>query len=219
MTDEQQMIEAIKAGNADKVRDLIEKDIFLADARGDDGTSALLTAIYHGEEEIIDIILESGPTLTIHEAAAAGIEDRVRELIRDRSAINSVSHDGWTPLHLAVFFNQNQIAERLIEEGANVNALSTNSQGVSPLHSALANKNVRIAKLLLQRGADPGAVSAAGFTPLHYVATYDLVEIGRLLLEKNIDTTVKTIDGRTPLDIAREKNSERVVRMLTGAED
>jgi ankyrin repeat protein len=218
MTDEQQMIEAIKAGNADKVRDLIEKDIFLADARGEDGTSALLTAIYHGEEEIVDVILESGPTLTIHEAAAAGIEDRVRELMRDRSAINSISHDGWTPLHLAVFFNQNRVAEMLIEEGANINTVSENAQGVTPLHSALANKNIKIAKLLLQRGADPGAVSAAGFTPMHYVATYDLVEVGRLLLEKNVDTTGKTLDGRTPLDIAREKGSERAVRMLTGEE-
>jgi ankyrin repeat protein len=216
MTEEQQMIEAIKAGNADKVRDLIEKDIFLADARGDDGTSALLTAIYHGEEEIVDIILESGPTLTIHEAAAAGIDDRVRELIRDRSAINSYSHDGWTPLHLAVFFNQNQIAELLIEEGANVNAVAKNAQGVTPLHSALANKNVRIAKMLLQHGADPGASSATGYTPMHYVATYDLVEIGRLLLEKGVDADAKTTDGRTPLDLAREKASERAIRMLTG---
>ena len=219
MTDEQQMIEAIKAGNADKVRDLIEKDIFLADAKGDDGTSALLTAIYHGEEEIVDILLESGPTLTIHEAAAAGIEDRVRELIKsDRTLLNSYSHDGWTPLHLAVYFNQNQVAERLIEEGANLNAIAQNAQGVSPLHSALANQNVRIAKMLVQRGADPGAASAAGFTPMHYVATYDLVEIGRMLLDRNVDVTAKTVDGRTPLDIAREKGSERVARMLTGGD-
>ena len=219
MTDEQQMIEAIKNGNVEKVRDLIEKDIFLADAKSEDGTSALLTAIYHGEEEIIDVILESGPNLTIHEAAAAGIEERVNELIKDRSKINEFSHDGWTPLHLAVFFNQNRIAERLVEEGADINAIATNPQGVSPLHSALANKNVRIAKLLLQRGAEPGAVSASGFTPMHYVATYDLVEIGRMLLEKQVDVTAKTADGRTALDIAKEKGSERVVRMLSGDEE
>lgn len=215
------MIEAIKAGNADKVRDLIEKDIFLADACSDDGTSALLTAIYHGEEEIVDVILESGPNLTIHEAAAAGINERLNELIksdRDHKLINSFSHDGWTPLHLAVFFNQNSIAERLIEEGANVNAMSKNTNGVSPLHSALANKNVRIAKLLLQRGADPGAVSASGYSPMHYVATYDLIEIGRSLMEKHVDVSGKTTDGHTPIDIAREKGSERVVRMLTGDE-
>jgi ankyrin repeat protein len=217
MTDEQQMIEAIKAGNADKVRDLIEKDIFLADAKADDGTSALLTAIYHGEEEIVDVILESGPTLTIHEAAAAGIDDRVEELIKgDRSLVDSYSHDGWTPLHLAVFFNQNQIAELLIEQGANVDAVAKNQQGVTPLHSALANKNVKIAKLLLHRGADPNAVSAAGYTPMHYVATHDLVEVGRILLERHVDIDAKTGDGRTALDIAREKGSERAVRMLTG---
>lgn len=219
MSDEQQMIEAIKAGNADKVRDLIEKDIFLADAKADDGTSALLTAIYHREEEIIDIILESGPTLTIHEAAAAGIDDRVAELIRENKGnIDSYSHDGWTPLHLAVFFNQNQIAEMLIEQGANVDAVSKNQQGVTPLHSALANRNVKIAKLLLHRGADPSVTSAAGYTPMHYVATYDLVEIGRILLDRKVDLDAKNADGRTPLDIAREKGSERAVRMLTGDE-
>ncbi|HVJ89875.1 MAG TPA: ankyrin repeat domain-containing protein, partial [Labilithrix sp.] len=82
--------------------------------------------------------------------------------------------------------------------------------------SALANKNVKIAKLLLHRGADPNAVSAAGYTPMHYVATHDLVEVGRILLERHVDIDAKTGDGRTALDIAREKGSERAVRMLTG---
>ena len=113
MNSELQFIEAVKAGDVATVRQLIETDIFLADAKGEDGTSALLTAIYYGKEEIARMILDSAPTLTVHEAAAAGLLDQLEDILDEYpELINDVSHDGWTPLHLAVYFNRGDVAEK-----------------------------------------------------------------------------------------------------------
>src|SRR5687768_11632714 len=99
MNEEQEIIASIKEGDADRVRELIETDIFLADARDANGTSALMTAIYHGREEIAQIILDSAPTLTVHEAAAAGLVDNVTEILEaEPELLDTFSHDGWTPL-------------------------------------------------------------------------------------------------------------------------
>src|SRR5688500_12836496 len=104
MNQEQEIIASIKAGDADRVRELNENDIFLAYARDSDGTSALMTAIYHVREEIAQIILDSAPTLTVHEAAAAGLAENVSEILEaDPALLDSHAHDGWTPLHLAAY--------------------------------------------------------------------------------------------------------------------
>jgi ankyrin repeat protein len=215
MTDEQQMIEAIKAGDADKVRDLIETDIFLADAKNEEGISALLVAIYHGEDEIAEIILDSGPTLSVHEAAAAGVKERVQELIGgDHDLVSGYSADGWTPLHLAVFFNRNDIAELLIAEGADIDAVSKNGMAVTPLHSALANRNGRIAMILIGKGADVNARSGAGYMPLHYTAANNMETIAEVLLERGVDTAAREAEGRTPYELARQKGHEDLAGLI-----
>ncbi|MEO5928417.1 MAG: ankyrin repeat domain-containing protein [Candidatus Kapaibacterium sp.] len=216
MNNEQKIIEAIKAGDVEQVKSLIEIDIFLADATGPDGISALLTALYHDQERIAEIILASAPTLTIHEAAAAGLKDQVESHLADLpEAVASVSHDGWTPLHLAVYFNRNAVAELLIARGADVNAISRNSLGVTPLHSALANRNSRLGMLLLRKGADPSEKqSGVGYTPLHYAAANGMADIVGVLLEREVDVAAETDDGRTALAIAREKGEKAVVALL-----
>ena len=212
---EHEMIKAVKAGNADRVRELIDEDIFLADAKGDDGTSALLTAIYHGHEEIAEIILDSAPTLTIHEAAAADVRDRLTELLAEnRARASEYSHDGWTPLHLAVYFNNTDIAELLIAGGAEVDAVSENGMRVTPLHSALSNRNVRVARRLIEQGADVNRRSAAGYAPLHYAAAGGLKEMLHLLLARGADPNARTEDGKTPRDIAVEKDQQEMALLL-----
>src|SRR5476649_1077596 len=113
-------IDAIKAGEFERVKAMVSADPTLIDARSRTGDSAILTAVYHRQKEIVNLLVARGATLTLFEACAAGEEERVERLLQqsasgalDAPAINGYSTDGWTPLHLTAFFGHKKIAELL----------------------------------------------------------------------------------------------------------
>src|SRR4051812_43605836 len=103
-------IDAIKAGEFDRVKAMVSADPALANARSRTGESAILTAVYHRQKDIVNLLVARGAPMTIFEASAAGEVERVERLVGG-GAINEHSSDGWTPLHLAAFFGHAKVAE------------------------------------------------------------------------------------------------------------
>jgi ankyrin repeat protein len=133
--------------------------------------SALLQAIYNGDQARTEELLAAHPELDVFEAAALGRADRVRELLdQDPLLANAWAQDGFQPLGLATFFGHVEAARLLVERGAEVNSASRNPMKVMPLHSAAAaddpDARYEIAKLLLEHGAEPNARQRDDFTPL-----------------------------------------------------
>src|SRR5713101_6305245 len=110
-------IDAIKAGEFERVKAMVSEDPALIDAHSRSGESAILTAVYHRQKEIVNLLVARGAALTIFEASAAGEVERVERLLEDHAAVNGYSSDGWTPLHLAAFFGHAKIAELLLGQG------------------------------------------------------------------------------------------------------
>jgi ankyrin repeat protein len=188
MESEADIFAALRLGDAGKVATLLEADPSLVNARNDSGDSPMLVAAYVGRQDLIAILLEKSPDVSLFEAAALGMADRVLELLaREPSAIHAFSHDGWTALHLAAFFGRSEIARILLDHGADVNARSRNERfgrEITPLHAAAANRHLAAAEILLDRGAEVNARDRSGFTPLALAADgrNDLLVI--LLLER-----------------------------------
>ena len=89
------------------------------------------------------------------------------ELLAGEPALaHSRSHDDFTALHYAAFFDGPEAARLLLEHGADVNAFADNELGVRPLNSAAAAGKRDVAAILLEHGADPNAPTRGGFTPL-----------------------------------------------------
>src|SRR5579872_5618015 len=104
-------IDAIKAGEFERVKAMVSAEPTLIDARSRTGDSAILTAVYHRQKEIVNLLVARGATLSIFEACAAGEIERVeRHMAEHRAEINDYSADGWTALHLAAFFGHGKIA-------------------------------------------------------------------------------------------------------------
>lgn len=90
------------------------------------------------------------------------------------SFINLPGEYGYTPLHIAAFKGLENIAEKLIEEGAEVNAF--HADGLPPLSLALriSNPNFKMAWLLLEKKADLTLCQGIWTTKLHIGLYIDL---------------------------------------------
>jgi ankyrin repeat protein len=218
-TESSEIFEAIAAGNLDRVRTLIAEDSALAGARDAQGLSAVTQARYHGEDDVVDALLEAEPELDVFEAAAVGRVERVQELVDGDAALTlAFSPDGFTALHLTAFFGHPDIARLLVERGADTNAVARNPMQVMPLHSAAAARQLEIAELLVDHGADVNASQERGFTPLHEAAQNGDVELARLLLERGADREPAAEDGRRAADFASAGGHEEVLALLGNGE-
>jgi uncharacterized protein len=208
-------IDAIKAGEFERVKAMVSAEPTLIDARGRTGESAILTAVYHRQKEIVNLLVARGATLTLFEACAAGEYDRAeRALGTDSSAVNAFSSDGWTPLHLASFFGHLKVAELLLAHNADVTARSRNSTGNTPLHAALAGNHKLVAGLLIGRGADVNATDTAGWRPLHLASANNNIDAIKQLIAQGADVQAPNGEGLTSLTLAQEKNHREAAAFL-----
>ena len=214
MKDSQRGFELLQAGDADGLSHVLEQDPAASDARDATGVSLLMHSLYRGRRDLAELIASKKKALDIFEATALGRLDRVKECLRDASAIDSRSKDGFTALHFACFFGQPEAARLLVENGAAVDAVAANPTQVMPLHSAASARNLEAARLLLEHGAPVNARQQAGWVPIHAAAQNGDRPMVELLLKHHADPKLANDAGKTPAAVAREKGHEEIAALL-----
>jgi ankyrin repeat protein len=210
-----ELMEAVVTGDAPRVAALVAADPSLANARGEDGVSALMLARYRFDRAVSDALLAADPELDLFEAATYGFIDRLRErLDEDPGAVAAYSPDGFTALHHAAFFGKAEVARILLHAGASVHAYTRNEFANQPLHAAAAGRNIEICRLLLAAGADVDATQHGGYTPLHEAAQHGDGEMVELFLSAGADPRIVTGDGRLAADVAEAAGHHDVARRL-----
>ncbi|KAJ6152950.1 hypothetical protein N7497_007269 [Penicillium chrysogenum] len=107
----------------------------------------------------------------------------------------------WSGLHLLAFLGIPGKSQRLIEQGANVNA-QDNSLGLSPLHCAALQGNDDMVAFLLDMGAKENAVTADGRTALHLATERGHRKCIKLLFAHHADSKIADRNGATCLHVA-----------------
>jgi ankyrin repeat protein len=207
--------EYITAGDVPGLNVLLTQNPQLAKAVTSHQVSPLMLSCYFKKPEVTTLLLKYVEDITLFEAAASGKFDVVAHLIFTHpDAIDYFAEDGFTPLGLACYFGQHEIARYLVLKGADVNLPSNNGFNVFPIQSAAAGNYTDIARLLIENGAQVNVRQQAGLTPLHSAAQNGNLELLILLLENGADVNARMEGGKLPADLAREKGFKEIADIL-----
>lgn len=114
-------------------------------------------ATYTGKPDVVRLLLDRGARPSLFEACALGLETHVRRELRDNpTAARQWAHDGWTPLHPASCFGHRETVEAPLGVGADVLAVSRNSERNLAINAVAAgpraDRRPDIIRLLIARG-------------------------------------------------------------------
>jgi ankyrin repeat protein len=224
----QSLLEAAEAGEHDAALAALKAggDV---DARGPDGTTALIWAAYNGDADLVRRLLAAGAdanaknefgSSAIAEAAIGGYTDVVAALLKGGADANLTNPEGETPLMEVARTGNVEAATLLLDAGADVNAIELWGEQ-SALMWAAAQKQPAMIKLLASRGADvdahgavrnwerkvireprPKDMNQGGFTPLLYAAREGCIECARELVAAGADLDLADPHRVTPLVMA-----------------
>lgn len=142
------------------------------------GETALYDAVFVGNEEIVEMLLERGANVaaeapedgatSLHIAAEHGDRSILRRLLQTDIGphLGTFDYIERTPLHCAVRRGDVEAARMLLEAGADVNAVNEERIGESALADAAEGGWPEMVELLLVAGADPLRPGWVGKTPL-----------------------------------------------------
>ena len=183
------------------------------------------TLIYYhflGLAIISCILLVSGcksnpicPDCTPLESAVANSDyAQVKALLPNEKNINQPLTDGETLLHYSATRTNVEIAELLLDAGADLSAKNSNHE--TPLHTAIRYGSENIALLFIDRGADVNAIIPNGPSILTKAAARKNLELVQRIVEKGADPTLPDGRGETPLFAAAERGSDDIFNYLLG---
>jgi len=209
---------AIDAGDVDRVRATLDADPSLAMARDHEGLSALLRARYRRDRALVEAVKARVASLDAFEAATFGDLDRLAVLLADDPDLTGRrSGDGFTALHLAAFFRQDDAVRLLLARGADPDARGTGWMTGTPLNAAASARQATVVALLLEAGADPDAVQRGGWTPLHSAAHNGDARTVELLLSHGADPSAVDDDGRSVGDMAGESGDAATIAAVAAS--
>lgn len=144
--------------------------------------------------------------------ARSGTINEVKQLMKiNPNCINEISPEGFSPLILSCYRNNNEVAKFLIETIEDINA--TSEMGTA-LMAATVKGNLDIATVLLDKKANPNLTDSKGITALMYAVQFRNINMIKLLLKYKADKTVVDSIGKTAFEYAAFSGNEEIINLL-----
>jgi ankyrin repeat protein len=150
--------------------------------------------------------------LDVFEVARKGTVDNAKELLKANSnAFNVINEDGYTPLILACYRGNNEVAKFLIANNSDINYKSKMG---SALMAATAKGNLEVVKMLLENNANPDITDTNGMTALLYAVNFKNYDLVKLLVKYKSNLEAKDNRGYNALDYAILANDDKLIELL-----
>jgi ankyrin repeat protein len=164
------------------------------------------------DHELYELVIQPEFVQTAQEAAKAGNDALVMELLQAYSGQASDKAKGGTALTWAAYYCDAPLLKILLDRGLNVNA--KDADGDTPLHRALGVGRTDIVALLLEKHANVNSANNAGETPLMLAAADNKTENTRAFLDRHADVNARNKQGETPLMFAARNGRLENVKLL-----
>ncbi|WP_336686490.1 ankyrin repeat domain-containing protein [Chryseobacterium bernardetii] len=149
---------------------------------------------------------------SIFDIARSGTVAEVQELMKQNpDVINQVNENGFSPLILACYRGNIEVAKFLIDNVKDINYKSQQGTALSGL-SVKYNKDLVV--YLLNKKANPNIADETGATPLFWAVKFGNKELAELLLKNKADKSIKDSQGMTPFEYALQTNNKDIINLL-----
>lgn len=176
-------------------------------------SDAALKALYDSGYVDIHALDEINNQSVLHKAAMTG-----RTLLVDLALSQNVSPTlqdtyGRTPLHYACLHNHVNLIEKLVQKGANIDALDKDN--FSPLLCAIISKNSECVKLLINLGAKGDGDSEKLYIPLNFACQYGIYDATQMILARWPNVIKPDAEGLYPIHIVSRAGHHNLIPLLT----
>ncbi|MCQ2736786.1 MAG: ankyrin repeat domain-containing protein [bacterium] len=144
--------------------------------------------------------------------------NKIKELAKNKEALNHRALDGATPLYMAITKGHKEAVEELINSGADI-SITGEYWEWTPLEKAANRGFYDICKILIDNGADINKKSKIGKNAFHNAIQQGHSEIVKLFVKNGADLKVKTADGLTPTQLAQTEGYINIYQYLKGLEE
>lgn len=153
-----------------------------------------------------------GKAKSIFDVARSGTVSEVKELMKQNpDIINQNNENGFSPLILACYRGNVEVAKFLMD---NVKDINYKSQEGTALAGLSVKYNKDLVEYILTKNANPNITDSTGSTPLFWAVKFGNKELIELLLKHKADKFIKDAEGKTPFEYALQTDNKEIINLL-----
>lgn len=207
--------ELLGSRDADKIIEYIRSEPEILSQKEKSGATGFMQVLYHRIPQVATVASKLKTELTFDEAVATSKIDQVKSQIeQDEELVSAFCADGFTPIGLATFFGQSDMAKLLFASGADPSVCANNAMKVNALHAAAATGSFELIELYLTNGYDANVPQMNDITAIQSAAYRGDLEMVKLLVRHGADPKIPSVDGVDAIGYAKEGNHDTVVFYL-----
>lgn len=160
----------------------------------------------------LSLITAQEKAKSVFDIARSGTVAELKDLMKTNpDVINQTNENGFSPLILACYRGNIEVADFLID---NVKDLDYKSQDGTALAGLSVRYNKNLVEHLLKKNANPNVADSTGTTPLFWAVKSGNKELVGLLLQYKAGTTMKDSMGMTPFEYALKADNKEIIKLL-----
>ncbi len=150
--------------------------------------------------------------ISVFDIARKGTVEQVKEKLKENpKSFHVVNDDGYSPLTLACYRGNNEVAKLLIETGSDIDGKSKMG---TPLMASIVKGNNEMVKFLIDKKADLEFADGNGVTALIYAVQFQNKTALQLLIESKANKAHKDKEGKTAFEHAVFAGNQEIINLL-----